>query len=127
MQQSFHISATCESEGRDLRTTLKAIRIRNINKAIIAHISITSIRNKIDFSAKGGQGNINIIMVSETKTDDRFPMSQFATPFRFDQSDQREGIFLHTGEDFCSQLLKATYFEDLAECLRIEINLRQTK
>ena len=110
MQRSFHISATCESEGRDLTTTLKAIRIRNINKIIIAHISIASIRNKIDFLAKGGRGNINIIMFSETKTDDRFPMSQFATPFRFDQTDKREDIFLYTGEDFSSQLLKAPYF-----------------
>ena len=49
-------------------------------------------------------------MVSETKADDRFPMSQFVTPFRLDQTDKREGIFLYTGEDFSSKLLKTPYF-----------------
>ena len=60
-------------------------------------------------------------MVSKTKIDYTFPASRFiitdfAAPFRFDQTDKRGG-YLHT----YSKMLKMHYIRDNTECLTIEI------
>ena len=56
---------------------LKSLRIRNFNKIVLGHLNIDSIRNKFDFLAHQVKGNIDILMISETKLDESFPPSQF--------------------------------------------------
>ena len=56
---------------------LKSLRIRNLNKIVVGHLNINSIRNKFDFLAHQVKGNIDILMISETKLDESFPPSQF--------------------------------------------------
>ena len=68
--------------------------MRNIYRIIIAHFNTNTVRNEINLLAEGVRKNIDTPVVSETKTDDTFPTSQFvinsfATPFRFDQTDKR--------------------------------------
>ena len=46
---------------------LKALRIANLNRIIIAQININSIRNKFDALASSIRGNVDILMISETK------------------------------------------------------------
>ena len=64
--------ATSESKEQDFTTKLKTFRVKNINRIIIAHMNVNSIRNKIDLSAEGVRGSIGIFMVSETEVDDTF-------------------------------------------------------
>ena len=56
---------------------LKSLRIRNLNKIVVDHLNINSIRNKFDFLAHQVKGNIDILIISETKLDETFPSSQF--------------------------------------------------
>ena len=69
---------------------LKYIRLGNLNKLVIAHLNINSIRNKFDFLVEKIKGNVDILMISETKLDDSFPMGQFlidnfSEPIRLDK------------------------------------------
>ena len=51
---------------------LKSLRKRNFNKLIIAQLNINSIRNKRDALANIVPGNIDLLVVTETKLDDTF-------------------------------------------------------
>ena len=59
---------------QDIFTTLKSIRIKNIHNIIIAQLNINSLRNKIDSLAKAVISNIDILLITETKLDDSFPL-----------------------------------------------------
>ena len=68
---------------------LKALRLKNFNKLILAHLNINSLRNKFEFLISLIKDNIDILMISETKLDQSFPTNQFmingfSAPFRLD-------------------------------------------
>ena len=48
-----------------------------MNKIFVGQLIINSIRNKFDFLAQQVKGNIDILMISETKLDESFPVGQF--------------------------------------------------
>ena len=105
----FPVSATCESEEQDLTTKLKTFKVRNINSIIIAYIDTNSIRNKVDLLAEGVRGSIDILMVSETRSQfiikSQFIIGGFAT---LDQTNKGEGIVVYIIEDIllsCSKRL----------------------
>ena len=86
------------------------IRKHNIDKIIVAHININSLRNK--FYSLIGQitGSINILMISETKLDESFLIDQFiiegfGVSYRVDQDGNGGGIILSVREDIPSKLL----------------------
>ena len=43
------------------------IRPKNVNKLIIAHLNINSLRNKFEFLISQIKDNVNVLMISETK------------------------------------------------------------
>ena len=58
--------------------SLKAIlRKRNLNRIVVAHLNINSLRNKFDYFIEQIKGNIGILVISETKLDSSFPAGQF--------------------------------------------------
>ena len=59
------------------KDTLKKLRLKTWNRVIIIEININSIRNKIELLSETVLGNIDILMVSQTKIDMSFPTSQF--------------------------------------------------
>ena len=68
---------------------LKALRLKNFNKLILAHLNINSLRNKFEFLISLIKDNRDILMISETKLDPSFPTNQFmingfSAPFRLD-------------------------------------------
>ena len=70
-----------------------------MNSIVVGHLNINSIRNKFDFLAQQVQGNIDILMISETKLDESFPLVQFlldgySAPFRSDRDGNSGGILL---------------------------------
>ena len=70
---------------------LKSLRIRNLNKIVVGHLNINSIRNKFDFLAHQVKGSFDMLMISKTKLDESFPPSQifldgYSVPFRFDRN-----------------------------------------
>ena len=72
------VSITCQSLKDNFKDTLKKLRIKNRNRVIISQINKNSIRNKIGLLSEAVLGNIDILMVSGTKTGMSFPTSQFA-------------------------------------------------
>ena len=56
------------------------------------------------------QDNIDILLVSETKLDDTFPVGQFyidgyGTPYRFDRTSRGDRILLDISENISSKIL----------------------
>ena len=71
-----------------------------MNKIIVGQLNINSIRNKFDFLAQQVKGNIDILMISETKLDESFPVGQFlidgySVPFRFDRNGNTIETVIH--------------------------------
>ena len=83
---------------------LNAIRKRNINRLIKGQLKINSLRNKFESLVQQVTENIDILMVSETKLNNSFPVSQFLidgyTPsFRLDRDNNGRSIMLFVREN----------------------------
>ena len=70
------------------------IRTKNPNRIVLAHLNIFSLRNKFDIIIDQISGNVDVMVISETKLDDSFPESQFkipgySSPFRLDLRSER--------------------------------------
>ena len=75
----------------DCNNTLKPLRKDNRNKLIFAYLNINSIRNKFEVLSEQIKGNVDVLMISETKIGDSFPAGQFliegfSTPYRLDRN-----------------------------------------
>ena len=111
-------------------SNLNAIRKRNINRLIIGPLNINSLRNKLASLAQQVTGNIDILMVSETKLDNSFPVNQvlingYTSPFRIDRDNNGGGIVLFVREDIPCKLLSVENHP--MEAFYAEINLQKTK
>ena len=51
------------------------IRLKNPNRLIFAHININSLRNKFEMLQEVIENNIDVLLISETKSDASFPSS----------------------------------------------------
>ena len=56
---------------------VRKIKIQFLDKLIIAHLNINSIRNKFDSLSFMVENNAEILLISENKLDDSFPSGQF--------------------------------------------------
>ena len=62
----------------------------NKNKLVFRHLNVNSICNKFELLSEQVNGNIDILMISETKVDDRFHIGNllihsFSNPNRADR------------------------------------------
>ena len=78
------------------------------------------------------QNKIDILVITETKLDDSFPVSQFLidgfhTPYRFDRKRGAGGVMIYVSKDITSKQLYKHSFADDIEGIFIEINLRKCK
>ena len=84
-------------------------RSRNVNKIIVAQLNINSIRNKFELLRDNIGDLLDVIMISETKIDESFPVNQFAlngyTPYRLDRSGNGGGILLYIKRIFHQNFL----------------------
>ena len=72
----------------------------NTHRLISAQINMNSIRNKFDALVSGIRGNINILMISETKLDESFSTRQlvikgFTASYRLDRKGSAGGILVY--------------------------------
>ena len=54
---------------------LHRLTVKNVNRLIISHININSLRNKFKMLKKCIKDNAGILLISETKLDESFPIS----------------------------------------------------
>ena len=109
---------------------LKALHLKNVNKLILAHLNINSLRNKFQFLISLIKDNIDVLMISETKLDGSFPTSQFmingfSAPFRLDRNYKSGGIILYIREGIPSRLVSTESGQ--VKGFFVEINLRNKK
>ena len=87
-------------QSNDCISVLKVLRSHNSSELIFAHININSIRNKFEFLTTQVKGNIDVLMVSETKIADSFSVASlviegFSTPYRVDRDSSGGAIMLY--------------------------------
>ena len=114
-------------------SNLHQVRIYNPLRIIFGQININSIRNKFAQLIYIVSNEIDILMVSETKLDDTFPiptsqflMQGYSTPFRKDRTSKCGGILLYVREDIPCKIIK-NETDAYHESFIIEINLRKKK
>ena len=74
-----------------------------MNKIIIGHLNINSIRNKCECLKYIMDKNVDILLISETKLDETFPAQQFhiegfSPPNRRDRNDKGGGYYYLYGD-----------------------------
>ena len=114
------------------REILKNIKLANPNRLIIGHLNINSLPNKIENLKALIVGNIDILVITESKLDQSFPSGQFnidgySPPFRYDRNSFGGGVIIFVREDIpCRELfVHKTSFN--IEGIFLEINLRKSK
>ena len=126
------LSADLDSNSEDISDILNNIRKENIDRLIVAHLNINSIRNKFELLVDSISGKVDILMLSETKLDASFPRGQFfikgyTNPYRLDRTANGGGILLYIREDIPSTLVNFPGATGDIENLFVEINLRKKK
>ena len=110
---------------------LKSLHCNNLYKLDFAHLTINSISNKFELLSEQVRGNVDFLMVSETKIDDSFPIGNFLihgfSPYRVDRDSKGGcgGIMLYIREDIPSNLLVTD--KEPIESLYVKQNLRDVK
>ena len=104
---------------------LKYPCIRNLSKIFVSHSNISSIRNRFNFLAHQIKGNIDILMISETKLDEsffpgKFLLDGYSVPFRCDRNGNGGDILLYIPS-------KVLSMNKNMEGFFVEINLRNKK
>ena len=103
-----------------------------MNRITIAQININSLRNKFNFLYETVGGNIDILLVTETKLNSsflsaHFHMHGYTTPYRLDRNANGGGLLLYAREDITSEKIDKVDFDTGLEAMLIEINIRKSK
>ena len=111
---------------------LQDLKISNANIIICAQLNINSMRNKYDQLKSMITGNIDILIITETKLNYTFPQSQFfiegySKPYRLDCTENGGGVMIYVREDIPTKSLDVSPMINDMESLFIEINFRNRK
>ena len=114
---------------------LKKLKINNLNRIIIGQLNINSLRNKFESLKFLIKGHIDILIITESKLDNTFPLQQFAIegyslPFRLDREiggAEGGGVIIYVRDDIPCRELTHQIAENSIEGIFLEINLRKTK
>ena len=73
----------------------KNLRKKNMHKIAVGQMNVNSIRNKFDHLMTAVSGNIDILLITETKIDSTFPVNQsylngYNVPYRNDRNTNSE-------------------------------------
>ena len=125
-----HVSSEVFSDNDSPCGILQSIRLKNLNRIIIAHLNINSIRNKIGLLGEMVSDRIDVLLVSETKLDNSFPTSQFrlngyADPLRLDRTVHGGGLLLYIRNDITSTPLRLV--SNHIECIIAEVKISNNK
>ena len=109
--------------------SLKNIK-QNANGITIPEININSIRNKFDFLSKMICGNIDVLLITETKIDTSFPSVQFqidgyTAPYHLGRNWNSGRMLLYVWDDTSSKVLHNTDFGSEIEVMFVEITIRK--
>ena len=115
-----------------VKSALKCLHSNHPQQIIIGYLNVSSIRNKFDIMKPMLLDDTDILMVTETKLDDSFPVLQFnfegfSTPFRLNRNKYGGGIILYIHSYIIASKLTSFTFPNDIEEFFIEINLKGNK
>ena len=98
-----------------------------MNRIKIDQLNLNSIRNKFDVLVPAVVGNLDILLITETKIDSSFPEGQFeidgfTTPYRVDRDCHGGGILLYIRQDIPSKFLINLKISENLEGVFVELN-----
>ena len=119
-------------ESCDTPSILSKLKLKNVNKLVTGHLNVNSLPGKFDQLKVVIKSNIDILIVTETKTDSSSSTSQFviegfSMSFRFDKNSRGGGLIFYARDDIPSKQLSKHKLPDDIEGAFIEVNLRITK
>ena len=122
---------SAHEEFNDAKFGLKVMREDSPNTIIVGHLNINSLRNKFEALEHVINRNLDIILLSETKLNDLFPLVQFilkgyGIPYRLDRNSNGGGLLLYVHEDIPSKFLKVKSNCNI-EYFCVKVNLRKRK
>ena len=77
LNEEYVIEAKHHVDKINVNAELRSLRVKNLNKLIIGHLNINSLRNKFELLTHQIKDNIDTFMISEAKFDASFRTSQF--------------------------------------------------
>ena len=103
-----------------------------MNKVIIGIININSLPAKSDQVKEVILKNVNILVMTETKLDDSFPLGQFyvegfTMPYRLDSNRNGGDVIIYVREDIPSKILEKHKLPQDVEGMFVELNFRKIK
>ena len=124
MSQNTHKHSKISLDG------LKCLRIRSHSNIIISYLNINSIRNKFDDIKLIIDENVDILCITETKTDKSLQTRQFTLlgyhkPYQLDMTDNQEELLVFS--HLPSKLLSTHNITNDIQVITFELNLRKEK
>ena len=110
---------------------LNDLRCKNLNRILIGHLNINSLRDKFEILVSSIAVVLDILMmISETKLDESFPVSQFLIPglkkpIRLGRYSSGGGIMIREGISFKS--LKNSGLSASTEAFLVEVKINKKK
>ena len=120
------------TETIDFLCTLKTLKLNNINRLLIGYININSIKGKFDSFKTLVMGNIDTVVVNESKIDASFTQQQFVLdeyhlPYRWDRNAIGGGVMIFVREDIPCREIIFDNVEEKMEGIFLEISTRKQK
>ena len=115
----------------DIIDDVKTLRLKYIRNPIIAQMNISSIRNKFETLVSPVTSD-NILMISETKIDESFPLSQFMIDgfsilYRCDRKAYGGRIWVYFRNNITAKLLELENLPSDIEAIFTEMNIKSKK
>ena len=112
--------------------SLRKSRLRNVNKVIIGNINTNSLPANFDQVKEVILKNADILVITQTKLDDTFPLGQFYVegfimPYRLDRNCNGRGVIIYVREDIPSKILEKHKLPQDVEGVFVELNFRKIK
>ena len=98
---------------------------------IMGHLNINSVKNKFSSLQQTVLTKTYILQLSETKTDDLVPDSQFSAEgfkmHRKDRTETREGLLLYVNENIPGKIINSCKFKENSEIILFEFSVNNKK
>ena len=96
MRPLIEASIINQEYEENINVTLKRSRHSDLNNVIFSYLNISSVRNRVGDLDKIVDGNIDIVYIAKTKSDESFPNNQFV--HQYNQTDDNIYWILQTAK-----------------------------
>ena len=126
------LDTNTSNEANNENNIFKDLRLKSLNKVIIGHTNINSLRNKFELLTVMVRDKVDLLMTSKSKLDSSFSNAQFymksySKPYRPDRNSKGGGIILYIMEDMPLKLINSLCIDHDKEYFLVELNFRKQK